>query len=116
MGHVNHAVFFTYLEQCRFALWRHLGGDKGFPGSGTIMVHAECDYRAPAFVHDQLEVRVKVADIGRSSFTLLYAIVNVSTGRRLADARTVNAAFDHESGTTIPVPEQTRVLLERMRG
>ena len=21
MGHTNHAVYFTYMEQCRFALW-----------------------------------------------------------------------------------------------
>ena len=23
-GHVNNAVFFTYLEQCRLLFWRHM--------------------------------------------------------------------------------------------
>jgi acyl-CoA thioester hydrolase len=38
MGHVNHAVFLTYLEQARFAYWRALHGeaDRGVgPGAGT---------------------------------------------------------------------------------
>ena len=116
MGHANHAVYFTYMEQCRFALWRHLGDDTGLPGAGTIIVHAECDYRAPSFVHDELEVRLKVGDIGRSSFTFLYEIVKVASGQRVAEGKTVNVTFDYAAGRTIPIPETTRALLEGVRG
>jgi acyl-CoA thioester hydrolase len=116
MGHVNHAVYFTYLEQCRMAWWRHLGGSTGLPGAHTIIAHAECDYRAPAFVHDDLEVRLKLADCGRSSFTLAYAIVNAATEKRLADARTVSVIFDYTTGRPAPIPDETRALLETGRG
>jgi acyl-CoA thioester hydrolase len=116
MGHVNHAVYFTYLEQCRFALWRDLGGGSGLPGAGTILVHAECDYRAPTFVHDELDVRLKLSDIGRTSFTFRYEIVNVASGARLAEARTVNVTYDYAASHTIPVPDETRRKLEQVRG
>jgi acyl-CoA thioester hydrolase len=116
MGHVNHAVYFTYFEQCRFALWRHLGGGSGLPGAGTILVHADCDYRAPAVVHDELEVRLKLADIGRSSFTFRYTILNIASGQGLADGKTVNVTYDYAAARTIPVPERTRQLLEQVRG
>jgi acyl-CoA thioester hydrolase len=116
MGHANHAVYFTYMEQCRFALWQHLGGGTGLPGAGTIIVHAECDYRAPSFIHDELEVRLNVGDIGRSSFTFLYEIVNVANGRPVADGKTVNVTFDYAANRTIPIPDDTRALLERVRG
>jgi acyl-CoA thioester hydrolase len=115
MGHVNHAVYFTYFEQCRFALWRRLGGGTGLPGSGTIMVHAECDYRAPAFINDTLDIRLRVGDMGRSSFAFHYAIVNVATGQRLADGKTINVTFDYAAGKTIPMPDRTRQLLEHAR-
>lgn len=115
MGHVNHAVYFTYLEQGRFALWRHLYGSGGLPGAGSIMAHAECDYRAPAFVNDALDVRVKVAEIRRSSFVLEYEIVNAASGQRLADAKTVIVTYDYQAGRSMPIPPDARSLLEGLR-
>ena len=116
MGHVNNAVYFTYLEQCRLALWRHLSGSEGLPGAGTIIAHAECDYRAPAYVNDLIEVRVKAGSVGRSSFTLVYEIVNVTTGLRLADAKTVIVTFDYGSKRPMPIPAEGRSLLAKIGG
>ena len=76
MGHVNHAVYFTYLEQCRLTFWRELTGAPS-PHTRVIIARAECDYRAPAHFGDELEVRLKVGEIGRSSFALEYEIVHV---------------------------------------
>ena len=115
MGHVNHAVYLTYLEQCRFAFWRHLTGAQAGPGARIIIARAECDYRAPSFYGDQLEVRVNVGGIGRSSFTLDYDIVNAATGQRLADAKTVLVAYDYAAGKSMPLSPETRALLERAR-
>src|SRR5262245_15233592 len=47
MGHVNHAVYFTYLEQCRLTFWREMTGAPA-PHTRVIIAHAECDYLAPA--------------------------------------------------------------------
>jgi acyl-CoA thioester hydrolase len=124
MGHANHAVYFTYMEECRFALWRALGGGSGVlvlsgvegPGAGTIIVHAECDYRAPCVVHDELEVRLTIGNIGRSSFAFQYEIVKVATGQRVADGKTVNVAYDYAAARAIPIPDSTRALLEQARG
>ena len=111
MGHVNHAVFFTYFEQCRFTWWRHLGSPTGMPGAATVIVHAECDYRAPAHVHDELEVRLRLEKIGRTSVTLGYEVVNRETGVTLVEGRTVNVTVDRQTRRPIPVPEDTRTLL-----
>jgi len=113
MGHANHAAYFTYFEQCRLTWWRHLGSTSGLPGASTVIVHAECDYRAPALAHDQLEVRLNLGGVGRSTVTLTYEIVNAATGARLAEGRTVNVTLDPATRQVIPVPETTRKLLER---
>src|SRR5439155_9779495 len=84
MGHVNHAVYFTYFEQCRLTCWRELTGEPT-PYTRVIIARAECDYRAPAHFGDELEVGLKVTAIGRSSFTLAYEIVNAKDSRLIAN-------------------------------
>jgi acyl-CoA thioester hydrolase len=114
MGHVNNAVFLTFLEQCRLMFWQTLTGT-GSPGSGIILARVECDYRAPAYFRDVLEVRLNVGSIGRSSFALNHEIVNLATGKQLAEAKTILVAYDYSAGRSIPIPPETRTLLESVQ-
>ena len=115
MGHVNHAVYLSYLEQCRFAFWHRLTGTTAGPASGIILARAECDYRAPAFFGEVLDVRLKVTDIGRSSFVLVYDITDTASGRHLADAATVLVSYDYAAGASVPISPDLRTLLEGAR-
>ena len=74
LGHVNNAVYLTYLEQARFAHWQRLTGTSGIPRT-FILARVECDYRAQATAGDRLVVRLRVAAVGNSSFTFEYQIV-----------------------------------------
>lgn len=114
MGHVNHAVYFTYLEQCRLTCWRELTGAPS-PHTRVIIARAECDYRAPAHFGDELEIRMRVGDVGRSSFGLLYEIVNIADGRTLAEGKTVMVSYDYDALKPVPLPDEARALLERLR-
>ena len=114
MGHVNHAVYFTYLEQCRLTFWRELTGTPS-PHTRIIIARAECDYRAPAQFGDELEVRVNVGEIGRSSFTLVYEVVQAGSDRLVASGKTVMVSYDYETGSSMPLPDATRSLLDRLR-
>src|SRR3970282_1285344 len=84
LGHVNNAVYLTYLEETRFAHWRSLGGqlldenEGGRRVPGVILVRVEIDYRAQARNGDVLEIRMKVTGFGRSTFTYEYEIVDAS--------------------------------------
>jgi acyl-CoA thioester hydrolase len=114
MGHVNHAVYFTYLEQCRLTFWREITGTAS-PHTRVIVARAECDYRAPAHFGDELEVRLKVGAVGRSSFVLEYEIVQVGTDRLTASGKTVMVSYDYAAGRSTLLPDTTRSLLERLR-
>ena len=78
LGHVNNAVYLTYLEQARLHCWRELWGfgEAGSPLPGVIMARAEIDYRLPAHYGQTLEIRIALAAIGRTSFTYDYEIVD----------------------------------------
>ena len=111
MGHVNNSVYFTYLEQARLDWWRHLGGILNSPGATMIVARAECDFRAPAFLDDELDIRVTSGAIGRSSFVLEYEIVNIASGQRIAQARTVSVSVDPDTHRPIPVPDAWRAMI-----
>src|SRR6476646_4890894 len=115
MGHVNHAVYFTYFEQARLTCWRQLTGAAS-PHTSVIIAHAECDYRAPAHFGDELEIRVGVGEIGRSSFTLLYEIAQLAGDGVVATGRTVMVSYDYEKRSATPLPVPARDLLQRLKG
>jgi acyl-CoA thioester hydrolase len=114
MGHVNNAVYLTYLEQARFGHWRSLWGfgtpqlPPGRPG--VILARVECDYRRSATYGETLEVRLTIAELGRSSFRYEYEIVDAE-GRTVLTAKTVQVMYDYTTGRPVPIPDDIRALL-----
>jgi len=112
MGHVNNAVFLTYLEMARFAWWRHTFGPDGLRDHGFIVARVEIDYRKPAYAGDRLIVRMRVDAIGRSSFTVAYEITHARTRELIAEARSVQVAYDYATAKSVPISATLRARLE----
>jgi acyl-CoA thioester hydrolase len=121
MGHANNAVYFTYLEETRFAHWRELWGARpsskggrqlpaGMPG--VILAHAECDFRRPVRYGERLAIALTVAEVRRSSFRYQYVIAD-EEGRTVAEARTVQVMYDYDKEQPVRVPDEIRELLMR---
>jgi len=120
LGHVNNAVFLTYLEQARFHLWRaQLGyvaapaNSSGKRGLGFILARAECDFKSQARYGDELEVRLALEAIGQKSFTYTYEVVDVSTRRVVASARTVQVRFDYDENRSVPIDDALKARLQQ---
>jgi acyl-CoA thioester hydrolase len=122
LGHVNNAVYLTYLEQARFSHWRATGlagktadGAGGSPSDvpGVILARAEVDYRRPAKYGDLLTVHLGVAAIGRTSFTYEYEIVDAG-GHLIANARTVIVRFDYAANKPVPISDDIKEALTRV--
>lgn len=118
-GHVNNAVYLTYLEQARFGLWRQLWGLSqesaltAAGGAGLILARVECDYKAPATFGQTLDVRLSLAGIGRTSFTYDYEIADADDGRVMATARTVLVLYDYAAAKPVQIDESRREQLQR---
>lgn len=122
MGHVNNAVYLTYLEQARFAHWKSLWGMGAPPAlssverqmppgmPGVILARVECDYKRPATFGDVLDVRVAIVGLGRSSFRYEYEIVD-GQGRTVVAAKTVQVMYDYGAARPVPIPDEIRALL-----
>jgi len=125
MGHVNNAVYLTYLEEARFHHWRASGiakralnsapaSDAGVPDDvpGVILARVEIDYRRPAKYGDLLRIDIGVAAIGRTSFTYEYEILDAPNAV-IAAARTVIVRFDYAAGKPVPISEELKEALTR---
>jgi YbgC/YbaW family acyl-CoA thioester hydrolase len=79
---------------------------------GVILARVECDYHRPVRYGEALEVRLRVAGIGRTSFRYEYEIVD-QTARTVAVAKTVQVMYDYEAGGPVAIPPEIRAVLER---
>jgi acyl-CoA thioester hydrolase len=115
MGHVNNAVYLTYLEIARFAYWKaadigRLEGDISY-----IIARVEIDFRASAKSGDVLDVALAVRAIGRSSFTMEYEIRD-QAGRLVSTARSVQVAYDYAAKQPVAVPDAIRARISAFEG
>lgn len=113
MGHVNNAVFLTYLEYARVAYWRAAAFARGHKDIDFILARAEVDYRSPILLSDEVEVWIRVSALRRSSFDFAYRIVEAKTGKLKAEAMTVQACYDYAKNKVKRMePELRRALAE----
>jgi acyl-CoA thioester hydrolase len=109
MGHVNNAVFLTYMESARLAYFRSLGLD-GNPLEAMILARAEVDFRSPIELGEQVEVGVRTSRIGTKSFGLEQEVR--ADGRLAAEGRFVLVAYDYTTNRSQKLPWEWRELLE----
>ena len=105
LGHVNNAVYLTYLEEARV----DLRNEFGFDWTQMILARCEIDFRDQVSVGEVVEVTMWPTRVGNKSFDLAYEL---KVGDRLvAEAMTVLVAFDYERGESVPLRDDWRKLL-----
>jgi acyl-CoA thioester hydrolase len=103
MGHVNNAVFFTYFEEGRIALFQTFS-DSGFSTFSFILAHISCDYLRPVTLNTQLLLEIWVKEIGIKSFGLGYKLVDLSDESiTYAKGESVQVCFDYGENKSIAV-------------
>jgi acyl-CoA thioester hydrolase len=110
-GHVNNAIYLTYLEEARDE-W--LGGSLGDPGQvwNWVLVHVEIDYRRELALADDIAVATCRLDrIGTSSITTREEVRTVD-GAVAAEATAVLVARDRESGRSRSLTTAERAAFE----
>jgi acyl-CoA thioester hydrolase len=107
LGHVNNAVFLTYLEEGRDALYAQvIGSDPIY-----VVVRIEVDLRAEVFHSDrQVLVTIAVERLGSSSLTTRET-VRTAAGEVAADARVVTVRWDPDQRKPIPFTDAERARL-----
>jgi acyl-CoA thioester hydrolase len=107
LGHVNHAVFLTYLEEGRDAfVVETLRSDPSY-----VVVRIEVDFRAEVRLSDRrVTVRVAVESLGTTSITTRETIF-LPSGEVAAEARVVTVRWDDDKRKPAPLTQAEREQL-----
>ena len=115
-GHVNNAVYFTYLDSAANQLLVEAGLlDPAGSDVVGLVVETACTFFASVAFPQRLEVGVRADHIGRSS--VRYALAVFTEG---ADAAAAQGAFTHvyvarASQRPVAIPADIRAHLETLR-
>ena len=111
MGHVNNAVYATYVETAREAFFREEVGTS-LAETDAALAALSVEFHAP--IHDGATVLVEthVEAIGETSCTFAHRLS--VDGDRVADAETTLVTVD--DGEPRPLPARLRTALERYEG
>jgi acyl-CoA thioester hydrolase len=125
MGHVNNAVYLTYIELARAGYYRAVTGGRIGIGAtereqAFILAEARLGFRAPAYFGEILWVEARTASIGRSSFTMEFRMTAEESpygrGRLVATGSTVQVGYDYDADRAEPLRDGVVAALEAFEG
>jgi acyl-CoA thioester hydrolase len=111
LGHVNHAVFLTYLEEGRDAFYGEVFGDPVY-----VVARIEIDLRNEVRIEDRrVTVQIVPERLGTTSLTTRETVLTPS-GEVAAQARVVTVRWDAEQHRSVPFTEAERARLSAVTG
>jgi len=111
-GHVNNAVFATFLETGRVELlYNEALADQG---AAFVIARLELDFLAEVNWPGEVEIGTAVLDVGRSSFKLFQKVFQ--DGKPVAQAVTVIVQMSESSRKSQLLSERARVRLQELTG
>jgi len=105
LGHMNNAVYATFLEQARL----HFLGSNGAHVENMILARLEIDFRSPVELGETIAIHVQPTRIGTKSFDLEY--VMRAADRVVAEAKTVLVAYDYARARSVEIPDEWKERL-----
>jgi len=116
LGHVNNAVYLTYLEQARVQYMADLRmWDARVSRMGLIMARVVLDYKLPLLATDRVAtVFSRVSRLGNKSFDMAQLITRqVNDEYEIAAEGTITlVVFDYPANQSIAIPEEWRAAFK----
>jgi acyl-CoA thioester hydrolase len=116
MGHINNAVYVTYIEVARQQYWRRMTGATDYGRVPFILAHVTIDFRAEALVHETLLLGIRCEWVGSKSFAFRYEIRESQSRRLIVEASSIQVCYDYAAKRSVPVPDHVRSALEAFEG
>lgn len=110
-GHVNNAVYLSYIEQGRVDYFNKLIPDNDFQKNGLIIARTEIDYFEPIFLNESIDCYTKITHIKNKSFTFENVIASGQNAVKCY-AKSIMVCYDYTANTTIPIPHEWRKIIE----
>ncbi|NMP22878.1 acyl-CoA thioesterase [Sulfobacillus harzensis] len=108
-GHVNNAVYLSYLEEARIQFLREALHLDGMP---LILASARLDFISQVFFPDQITIESGVSRFGRSSFDIVHRLYREPDHQLALEGLATVVYFDYQQQKPAPFPEEWRDQLQ----
>ncbi|OLS24900.1 MAG: 1,4-dihydroxy-2-naphthoyl-CoA hydrolase [Candidatus Heimdallarchaeota archaeon LC_3] len=113
MGHVNNAVFLTYLELARIEFFKKFSLTVEGKDISFILAKVDIDFKIPITLSDQPEVLLDVKSVGTTSWWFKYKIVESTKPEKIyAVATSVQVVYNYEKNEKEKIPDIFKEILE----
>lgn len=113
MGHVNNAVYLTYFEEARIAMFKDMiKTEWNWKKNGVLLVKNEVEYLKPILSRDEVFITTRIEKIGTKSFDVGYVFADAQNSIIYTKGKSVLVCFDYEKQETINFPDEWRKLIE----
>lgn len=109
-GHVNNAVFATFLETGRVEFLYHSETPLHDKGASFVIVNLNLNLHAEINWPGKIEIGTGVTKVGRSSLHLLQVLFQ--NGHQVATAHTVIVQLNNDTRESQPLSDESRSMLE----
>lgn len=114
LGHLNNSVYLTFMDLAKTRYFQAVLGDKlRWGGIGVVIVNINCDFCAPTFFDDTIEVETAVVAVGEKSLTLEQRVYSPDDERVRCRCRTIMSGFNTKTLTSEPISDEWREALEK---
>jgi acyl-CoA thioester hydrolase len=116
MGHVNNAVFLTYLESARIDFFEKYFYVEKAKDISFILAHVDIDFKLPITLKDNPEVLIRVKSIGTTSWGFEYEIIDSqNTTKVYAKAKSIQVVYNYDTNKKEPIPNDFREILKEFQ-
>ncbi len=113
-GHINNSVYLQFFDLGKLRYFNDVLG-KDFMKSGlqVVIVNINCNFYAPTFINEHIEVLTTIKSIGEKSLTLEQRIVSKDNGDVKCIATTIMAGYDPKTLKSAAIPDEPRMMFEK---
>ena len=112
-GHVNNVTYYSYFDTAANDLLVKRG-DLDFHRGDTVafVVASSCQFKQPVAFPDELEIGVRVNQLGTSSVEYGLAVFRKADAQAAAYGSFTHVFVSRESRRPVPIPDNIRVALD----
>ena len=107
-NHVNNTVYLRWVQEVATAHWQAIASSEAQGEIAWVVLRHEIDYKAPAFLDDEIVLRTWVGKATRLTFERFTEILRRRDGQLLSKARTLWCPINAQTGRPVRVPLEVR--------
>ncbi len=117
LGHVNNAVYHSYVEEARVAYFDKVVGTRhDWDAFGVLLARTEINYLKPIHFKEDITCGIEIISLGNTSIEVAFALfkkLNSDDMEEVCSGKNILVCRDHTTNSTAPIPADWKNAIEK---